>query len=118
MTSVILQNRLIALQKEIEALKSASRLPSRLRSYSASVWCDNDGTYMLPSSTWAGGWKIKITYESGKNDIISEFISPVNAWTQVPIGDTQEVHLFAQWVGFYFVIVTTRPIVSVEFLTS
>lgn len=104
-----LQARIKNIEREIKALKCSQKLPSLLRGYSYTLPVD-----VRNISAQYTIYTFRVTYESGQNDIISEFIFPGPVTPLVPSGNTQIIRISVGYEGVQTLqVLSTRPIVSV-----
>lgn len=103
------QAKIKNIEREVMALKCSQKLPSLLRgySYTLSVNVQNlSAQYTI--------YTFRVTYESGENDIISEFIFPGPVTPLEPSGNTQTIRISVGYEGIQTLqVFSTRPIVSV-----
>lgn len=93
-----LQKEILRLEKELLALKQTRRLPSMLYSYSYSVGTITPSRYL-------------VTYASGSQPIISEFVSYATITPGQISGNTQYIWAFSQ-SSASLTILSTRQVLS------
>jgi len=106
--------QLIAMQRELRELKTAQQLSPRIRSYNktftlAQLGGDEDTIGV-----------VKITYEDGAGDILTEFVSDVSIWPSVPTGNEQiincQTYIGSALLNAPIFVLSTRPIASVQLI--
>lgn len=106
------EQELISMKRELLELKTAQQLSPRIRAYTGSftlaeIGADEDTIGV-----------VKITFEDGDGDIMSEYISDVSIWPAIPQGNEQTINcqtfIGSSLLNAPIFILSTRPIASIE----
>ena len=108
-------DKFIQMKREFLDLKTAQQLAPRIRSYSRKFTMEE--LPMDPDKLILG---VRITYEDGSGDILTEFTSDNSIWAGVPEGNEQVIHV-AGYTGSGYLrapiyIMSTRQVADIEII--
>lgn len=109
--STSLLTEISRLERELYALKTATKASPLLKGYSAKL--------LPPFNYWQGTQYIvfEIVYGDGNQPIITDQVGSVGVMFGAVNGNRQRVYLYTQYIPDFITLFSTRPIVAVNKLS-